>query len=105
MQEETRLVRRSGRARRSDHADPSSSEPPLRPFSSERAWRQLEALTAIGPRPAGSEGSRQARTLLRGALGVMHAGVTNVMVLCWVLLAAAKILGVLLGVDKLAALA
>ena len=44
------------------------SEPPREPFSSERAWQHLEALTAIGPRPAGSEGGRQARAHLRGAL-------------------------------------
>ena len=45
-----------------------SSEPPREPFSSERAWQHLEVLTAIGPRPAGSEGGRQARAHLRGAL-------------------------------------
>ena len=47
---------------------PVLSEPPREPFSSERAWQHLEVLTAIGPRPAGSEGGRQARAQLRGAL-------------------------------------
>ena len=37
---------------------------------------------------------------LRGTLGVMHAGVTNTITLCWVLLAAAKIMDVLLGIDQ-----
>jgi len=48
-------------------------------------------------------GGRDGR-LLRGVLGVFHAGLTNTMVLCWVILAAAKILDVLLGVDKLTAI-
>ncbi|HYN63723.1 MAG TPA: hypothetical protein VES36_03885, partial [Candidatus Limnocylindrales bacterium] len=43
--------------------------------------------------------------LLRGILGVFHSCITNTIILCWVLLAAAKILDVLLGVDKLTALA
>jgi Na+/proline symporter len=37
---------------------------------------------------------------LRATLGVMHAGVTNTITLCWVLLAAAKIMDVLLGIDQ-----
>lgn len=37
---------------------------------------------------------------LRGTLGVMHAGITNTITLCWVLLAAAKIMDVLLGIDQ-----
>jgi Na+/proline symporter len=44
-------------------------------------------------------GGREA-ALLRGFLGVMHAGFTNTITLCWVLLAAAKIVDVLFGVDK-----
>ncbi|HZL99898.1 MAG TPA: hypothetical protein VFD43_06570 [Planctomycetota bacterium] len=43
--------------------------------------------------------------LLRGVLGVFHAALTNTMILCWVILSAAKILDVLLGVDKLTAIA
>jgi Na+/proline symporter len=41
---------------------------------------------------------------LRFSLGVVHSGVTNVMVLCWVLLAAAKIMDSLFGVDRIVAL-
>ncbi len=37
---------------------------------------------------------------LRGTLGVMHACFTNTITLCWVLLAAAKIMDVLLGIDQ-----
>jgi SSS family solute:Na+ symporter len=44
-------------------------------------------------------GGEQA-ALLRGTLGVMHAGFTNTITLCWVLLAAAKIMDVLLGIDQ-----
>ena len=44
-------------------------------------------------------GGREA-AVLRGFLGVMHAGFTNTITLCWVLLAAAKIVDVLFGVDK-----
>lgn len=44
-------------------------------------------------------GGREA-AILRGFLGVMHAGFTNTITLCWVLLAAAKIVDVLFGVDK-----
>jgi solute:Na+ symporter, SSS family len=36
---------------------------------------------------------------LRGVLGLLHAGFTNTMILCWVLLAARKIMEVLLGID------
>jgi hypothetical protein len=55
----------------SPEPSPVGSEPVPRPFSSERAWQHLEALTAIGPRPAGSEGARQARAYLRDALGAL----------------------------------
>jgi len=44
-------------------------------------------------------GGREA-AVLRGFLGVMHSGFTNTITLCWVLLAAAKIVDVLFGVDK-----
>jgi solute:Na+ symporter, SSS family len=49
-------------------------------------------------------GGPQAR-VLRGTLGVLHAGWTNTIILCWVLLAAVKIMDVLFGVDKYWALA
>ncbi len=49
-------------------------------------------------------GGRDA-AVLRGFLGVMHAGFTNTITLCWVLLAAAKIVDVLFGIDKGVALA
>jgi Na+/proline symporter len=39
-------------------------------------------------------------SLLRGALGVLHAGFTNTITLCWVLLASAKIVDVLFDIDK-----
>jgi Na+/proline symporter len=38
--------------------------------------------------------------VLRATLGLMHAGFTNTITLCWVLLAAAKIMDVLLGIDQ-----
>ncbi|MEM7310343.1 MAG: sodium:solute symporter family protein [Planctomycetota bacterium] len=41
---------------------------------------------------------------LRGFLGLFHATVSNTIVLCWVLLAAAKIMDVLFEVDKVWAL-
>lgn len=43
--------------------------------------------------------------ILRGVLGVFHAGITNTIVLCWVLLAAAKVMDVLFEVDKVWSLA
>jgi Na+/proline symporter len=49
-------------------------------------------------------GGEQA-AVLRGTLGVMHAGFTNTITLCWVLLAAAKIMDVLLGIDQTLAVA
>ena len=48
-------------------------------------------------------GGRDAR-FLRGTLGVLHALVTNTIIMGWVLLSAIKISGTLFGVDKLAAL-
>ncbi|MGQ0553362.1 MAG: sodium:solute symporter family protein [Planctomycetota bacterium] len=38
--------------------------------------------------------------LLRGVLGVLHATIVNTLILSWVLLAAAKVMEVLLGVPK-----
>ncbi|MCA8960635.1 MAG: Na+:solute symporter [Planctomycetes bacterium] len=49
-------------------------------------------------------GGREAR-LLRGFLGVLHAGVMNTMVLNWVIVAAKKILGVVFEIDDTAAVA
>ena len=43
--------------------------------------------------------------VLRGFLGFYHAGITNTIVLCWVILAAAKIVDVLFDVDKMTAIA
>ncbi len=43
-------------------------------------------------------------SVLRGVLGAFHAGITNTMVLCWVLLAASKAMDVLFDVPKLWAL-
>lgn len=47
------------------------SEPPPPPpgvFSAERAWQDLEALVALGPRVAGTEGAEHARRYLRERL-------------------------------------
>jgi Na+/proline symporter len=49
-------------------------------------------------------GGREARAL-RGTLGVLHAGVTNTLILCWVMLAAVKILEVLFDFPKEAGVA
>lgn len=43
-------------------------QPGLDQFSEQRAWADLQALTAVGPRPTGSKGSRQARLYLREQL-------------------------------------
>ncbi len=40
-----------------------------------------------------------AASWLRGTLGVLHAGITNTIILCWVLLAARKTMVVLLEID------
>jgi Na+/proline symporter len=63
-----------------------------------RLWRRGEVLTKAelaelryGPKDGKA---------LRSVLGVLHAGFTNTIVLCWVLLAFAKIADVLLGMDK-----
>ena len=42
--------------------------PPARTFDSERAWSHLLALTAIGPRVAGTPGGREAAEYVRGQL-------------------------------------
>jgi len=66
-----------------------------------RYWRRGRVMTTAelvelryGGRSAG---------LLRGTLGIFQAGLTNTIILSWVLLAAAKILGVLFELDKLTA--
>ena len=41
--------------------------------------------------------------LINAGVGVYHAGITNTIVLCWVLLAAAKIMDVLFEVDRVTA--
>ncbi len=43
-------------------------EDPRKVFEAERAWRHLEALVAIGPRPAGSPGAEQARRYIENQL-------------------------------------
>lgn len=67
-----------------------------------RWWRRGQVMTKAELAEL-RYGGREAR-VLRGVLGGLHAGVANTMVLCWVLLAAAKILDVLLEVDKVWAL-
>ena len=68
-----------------------------------RLWRRSGVLTKaeLAELRYGGRGAR----LLRATLGAMHAGVINTIILCWVLLAAAKIADVLFDVDKAVALA
>lgn len=47
---------------------------PFAVFSADRAWADLEALAALGPRPPGSDASRAAREYLRA--GLLEAGLT-----------------------------
>jgi Na+/proline symporter len=63
-----------------------------------RLWRRGEVMTKaeVAELRYGARGGR----LLRGALGVVHAGFTNTITLCWVLLAFSKIADVTLGIDK-----
>ena len=68
-----------------------------------RWWRRSQVMTKAELVEL-RYGGLQAK-LLRGVLGVMHAFVSNTMVLCWVLLAAAKISEVLFEVDKTTGLA
>ncbi|MDP6539354.1 MAG: Na+:solute symporter [Planctomycetota bacterium] len=67
-------------------------------FLFSRWWRRGGVMTKaeLAELRYGGSGAR----ILRAVLGTMHAGITNTIVLCWVLLAAVKILDVLLGVDK-----
>jgi Na+/proline symporter len=75
----------------------------LQVFLFARWWRRGGVMTKaeLAELRYGGAGARN----LRWLLGVLHAGVTNTLILCWVMLAAAKILGVLFGVEKLVALA
>ncbi len=68
-----------------------------------RLWRRTGALTKaeLAELRYGGAGARA----LRASLGFLHAGVTNTIVLCWVLLAAAKIADVMFQIDKAWALA
>ncbi len=69
-------------------------------FLFSRYWRRGEVMTTAelaelryGGREAG---------VLRGFLGFYQAAITNTIILCWVILAAAKIMDVLFDVDKTA---
>jgi len=73
----------------------------LTTFLFARYWRRAEVMTTAELaelRYGGKEAS-----LLRLVQGIFQAGLTNTIILCWVLLAAAKILGVLFEVDKVLA--
>ena len=63
-----------------------------------RWWRRGEVMTKaeVVELRYGGKGAQA----LRGALGVLHASVTNVMILCWVMLAAVKIIEVLFSFNK-----
>lgn len=63
-----------------------------------RLWRRGEVVTKAEVAEAryGERGGK----LLRTVLGIVHSGFTNTIILCWVLLAFAKIADVVLGIDK-----
>lgn len=63
-----------------------------------RWWRRGEVMTKaeVAELRYGGRGA----TVLRGTLGVLHSGFTNTMVLCWVMLAAIKIISVLFDFPK-----
>ncbi len=67
-----------------------------------RYWRRGRVMTTAELAEL-RYGGADAR-VLRGFLGVYHAGITNALTLCWVMLAASKILEATAGVDKLTAL-
>ncbi|MGE4620209.1 MAG: sodium:solute symporter family protein [Planctomycetota bacterium] len=71
-------------------------------FLFSRYWRRLGVMTQaeFAEMRYGGQGA----TALRGALGFFHAFLTNPIVLCWVLLAAAKISDVLFDLDKITSL-
>jgi len=62
-----------------------------------RGWRRGGVMTKAELAELRYGGESAA--VLRGTLGFMHAGITNTITLCWVLLAAKKIMEVLLGID------
>jgi Na+/proline symporter len=66
-----------------------------------RYWRRAKVMTTAELAEL-RYGGREA-SLLRLVQGIFQAGLTNTIILCWVLLAAAKILGVLFEVDKILA--
>ncbi|MSR62645.1 MAG: hypothetical protein EXS08_09405 [Planctomycetes bacterium] len=70
----------------------------LHVFFFARWWRRGEVMTKaeLVELRYGGVGAR----FLRGALGAIHAFVTNTITLCWVLVASAKILDVLFGLPK-----
>ena len=63
-----------------------------------RWWRRGGVMTKAELIELRYHGDPQASGL-RGTLGVMHAGVTNAMVICWVMLAMLKIMGGLFEID------
>src|SRR6266850_5167801 len=73
----------------------------LQVFLFARWWRRAEVMTKaeLTELRYGDRGAR----VLRGTLGAFHALVTNSVIMAWVLLAAAKIAGVLFSVGKLEA--
>lgn len=75
----------------------------LTAFLFARWWRRAGVMTTAELAEA-RYGDREAK-VLRGFLGFYQAGVINVIVLCWVLLAAAKIGSVIFGVNHATAIA
>ena len=71
-------------------------------FLFSRYWRRLGVMTQaeFAEMRYGGEEAK----ILRGVLGFFHAFLTNPIVLCWVLLAAAKISDVLFDIDKITSL-
>ena len=71
-------------------------------FLFSRYWRRLGVMTQaeFAELRYGGHGA----TALRAALGFFHSFLTNPIVLCWVLLAAAKISDVLFDIDKITSL-
>jgi Na+/proline symporter len=75
----------------------------LQVFLFARWWRRAEVMTKaeLVELRYGGAGAR----ILRGALGTLHAVLTNTLIMAWVLLAAAKISEALFAIDKRWALA
>lgn len=73
----------------------------LTTFLFARYWRRAKVMTTAELAEL-RYGGREA-SVLRLVQGIFQAGLTNTIILCWVLLAAAKILGVLFEVDKVLA--